>query len=148
LLIANDEEEEGQMQVLEHYKLAVKPQYTRMTIAEIAKKFELPDLEVQLKKYLYSGTSHTNDIRLPHEWHLLDVWNSVKIREPEVVSTDDGQPIMQNILARLQTKNSDIPCFQTVVVDPAPESGQDRDIGLTGMLLFFLFLPNNINNNL
>jgi len=140
LVIANDEEEEGQMQVLEHYKLAVKPQYTRMTIAEIAKMFELPDLEGQLKKYLHSGTSHTNDIRLPHEWHLLDVWKSVKIREPEVVSTDDGQPIMRNILARLQTKNSDIPCFQTVVIDPAPESGQDRDIGLTGMLLLiFVF---------
>jgi hypothetical protein len=73
---------------------------------------------------------------LPKEWHSLDVWKSVKIFEPEVVSTDDSPHGMQNILARLQTKNSDIPCFQTILVDPAPESGQDRDIGLTGMLSY------------
>ena len=57
----------------------------------------------------------------------------MKIQEPQIVSADDGQPGMWSILARLQTKNSDIPCFQTILVDPAPESGQDRDVGLAGM---------------
>ena len=120
---------------MEHYQLAVKPEHTCIPIAEVAKLYSLPDLEVQVKRFLHGAIqSLSNNPNLPNEWHLLDVWKSVKILEPEVVSTDDSAHGMQNILAHLRTRNSDIPCFQTILVDQALESGQDRDIGLTGML--------------
>lgn len=142
LVIPHDENEEEEIH-MEQYKLAQKPQYPHMTIVDAEKLFGLSDLKAQIIQFLYKRTqlqSAYQSMTLPKEWELLDIWTSVKIREPQVVSADDGQPGMRNILARLQTKNSSVPCFHTVLVDPAPESGQDRDVGLTGMYSYIILI--------
>jgi hypothetical protein len=142
LVIPHDENEEEEIH-MEQYKLAQKPQYPRMTIVDAEKLFGLSDLKAQIIQFLYKRTqlqSAYQSMTLPKEWELLDIWTSVKIREPQVVSADDGQPGMRNILAQLQTKNSSVPCFHTVLVDQAPESGHDRDVGLTGMYSYIILI--------
>ena len=134
-LIPDNEEEEEESQA-EQYKLAVKPQFTRINIAKVADLYCLPDLQEKIVQFLYDNqpqSTHQN-IVLPSEWDLLDIWTSVKICEPPIVSTDNDQPGMRKIFARLHTKKDHVPYFQTVLVDPAPDSGQDRDVGLVGKL--------------
>jgi len=112
------------------YKLAVKPQFSQQPLTEIAHMYELPDLEEKLLQFL-KKENHSLQ-KLPKEWTLLDVWSSVKIREPPIITTDDDKHSMHRVLARLYTKNNNVPCFQTVLIDPNPESGETRDIGITG----------------
>ena len=112
------------------YKLAIKPHISRKLLAEVADLYQLPDLKEKLLQFLQKDNKSLQ--KLPNEWTLLDVWSSIKIREPPVISAEEDKPSMCRVLARLNTKNSNVPCFQTVLVDPNPESGETRDVGING----------------
>ena len=108
-MIADDEEEEEEKESqAAQYKLAVKPQFTHINIAKVADLYFLPDLQEKIAQFLYdnqSQSTHQNTM-LPSEWDLLDIWTSVKICELPIVSTDNDQPGMRKIFARLHTKKT------------------------------------------
>jgi hypothetical protein len=112
------------------YKLAIKPQFSRKLVAEVADLYKLPDLKEKLLQFLQKDNKSLQ--RLPNEWALLDVWSSIKICEPPVISTEEDKPSMCRVLAHLNTQNNNVPCFQTVLVDPNPESEETRDVGING----------------
>jgi hypothetical protein len=137
VLIPDEENDEEENHQGVQYRLAVKPQFSCMNVAEVAGLYGLPDLREKLAQFLNPSRSTHQNIVLPIQWNLLDIWTSVKIHEPPVISTDDDKPEMRKILARLRTQKENVPYFQTVLIDPAPDSGQDRDVGLAGKPSFW-----------
>lgn len=135
--ISPQEVDEAEVDIAK-YKLTVKPQNAAVTLTEVSSLYKLPDLEQKLSEYLHGST--TPAARLPQGWDLLDIWSSVKVCEPDIVSVDDDSVGTQRLLARLRTKDSAVPCFQTVLVDKAPEDGESREVGISGTLNFICYL--------
>lgn len=122
---------EPEVENVHHVVLTKNPAMKRKTVEDIASLYKLPELRNRIMDYCSKNPDVPSH---PIDWRYLDVWSQVKVRKPEILELDSimKDDSYQRILARLKTDSNDFPCFQTVLVDPDPDSGEIRLDGIQG----------------